>query len=310
MQFSTLQSEVFSQTGLVSTDSGSQTLVKRWLNITQQDIVGRWPWTFLRSEENITTVPDYSTGTVSVSSGGTAVTGTNTVFASGVGDGTYKIQFQGALDWYTVSARGGATSLTISTAYAPTTNLTSGTYTLRRFYYPLSSTCDRILDVKNNNTPLKTFETDMRTLDSVNPDLQAANNTYSYVAWTVNTDSTSAYYGNIMIQPYPFPSDSRLLWIKKLIRVSDMSADTDVSVIPAKWHHILIFGACALAWIYKKDLEVATAWRVEYEKKIEDMMLQGKLSEDEAPVLKSIDSVARGEFIQLPGNFPIIRGGR
>jgi hypothetical protein len=61
--------------------------------------------------------------------------------------------------------------------------------------------------------------------------------------------------------------------------------------------------------MYKREAQVATLWKEEYEKKIEEMMLQGKLSEDDAPVLKSVDSVARGQFIQMPGNYPVV-GGR
>lgn len=260
----------------------------------------------MRGEENITTIPDYTTGTVSVNAGATAVTGSGTSFATGIGDGTYKIQFQGFHDWYTITARSSATAITIGTPYAQTTNLSGGTYTIRRMYYPLSANADRVLDIKNNNTPIKTFETDIRTLDSVSPDLQATNNTYAYVAWGIVTDSTSNNYGNILIQPYPFPSDARLLWVKTYLRVSDMSNNTDVSVIPAKWHHILIFGANALAFMYLRKTDIATLWFQEYEKKIEDMMLQGKLSEDEAPVLKSVDSVTRGQFIQMPGNYPVV----
>lgn len=306
MEFSVMQTEVFAQVSLDASNTTNQSNVQRWLNIAQQDIVGRWPWTFLRGEEFVTTVPDYTTGTVSVSSGGTVVTGVGTTFASGVADGTYKIQFAGALDWYPITARGSGTSLTIGTAYAPSTNASAVTYTIRRMLYPLSSACDRIIDMKNNNTPVKMFETDMRTLDSVSPDLEAVNNSYAYVAWSTNTTATSPYYQNIMIQPYPFPSDQRLFWVKTLLRVTDMSSGTDVSVIPVKWHHIIVYGANALAWMYKGDKEKANFWNEEYEKKIEDMMLQGKLSEDDSPVLKSIDSVARGQFIQMPGNYPTV----
>lgn len=221
-------------------------------------------------------------------------------------DGTYKIQFSGALDWYTVTAYGSATGITIGTAYAGSTNLSGSKFTLRRMYYPLSSNADRIIDAKNNNTPLKMFETDMRTLDSVSPDLQATNNSYAYVAWTIGTDSSKSYYGNILIQPYPFPSDSRLIWVKTLLRVADMSNDSDVSLIPVKWQHIMIYGANALGFMYLRKPDIANIWKAEYEHKIGDMMLQGKLSEDDAPVLKSVDSVARGSFIQLPGNYPVV----
>jgi hypothetical protein len=172
-------------------------------------------------------------------------------------------------------------------------------------YYPLSSNCDRIIDCKNNNTPIKMFETDMRTLDSVSPDLEAVNNSYGYVAWTVGGFGTT-YAGQIIIQPYPYPSDTRLFWVKTLLRVANLSNSTDVSIIPAKWHHALIYGACSLGFMYLRKVDIATLWKKEYEEKIHDMMIQSRLSEDDAPVLKSVDSVARGAFIQMPGNYPIV----
>lgn len=306
MQLSDLQTNVYQQTGIDSTVTQNVTNTNYWINIAYQDIVSRWPWPFLRSEEFITTVTDYTTGTVSVSAGGTTVTGVGTTFTSAMADGTYKIQFAGALDWYTISAYSSATSITIGTAYAQTTALSAGTYTIRRMYYPLSSTCDRIQTIKNNNTPLKMFETDIRTLDSVSPDLEAVNNSYGYVAWGIFTNSASAYYGNLFIQPYPFPSDNRLFWVKEFIRVTNLANSTDVPVIPAKWHPVIIYGACALGFMYLRKTDLANFWNQKYEQNIRDMISQHHLSEDDNAILKSVDSVARGTFIQMPGNYPVV----
>src|ERR1700730_14621147 len=96
LTFIDIQNDVFAHTGLDSTDSTSQTNVKRWCNYVQQDICARWPWQFLEGRETIATIPDYTTGTVSINNGSTTVTGTGTSFTSTQGNGTYFIQLSSA----------------------------------------------------------------------------------------------------------------------------------------------------------------------------------------------------------------------
>src|ERR1017187_185187 len=114
LAFLDLQTDVFKHSGLDGTDATNQSNVQRWINYTQQDICSRWPWTFLLGRESLVTVKDYCTGTVSVNSANTAVTGLGTTFSATV-DTTYFIQFSGANDWYQVSLNGGATALTLLT---------------------------------------------------------------------------------------------------------------------------------------------------------------------------------------------------
>src|SRR5690242_13053535 len=122
LTFTDLQNEVYAHTGLDSTDTTNQTNVKRWINYVQQDLCSRWPWPFMLGRESIATIPDYLTGTVSVNSGSTTVTGSGTTFTATHGDGTYFIQFSGANDWYKVTARSSNTSITIGNPYQPTSN--------------------------------------------------------------------------------------------------------------------------------------------------------------------------------------------
>lgn len=300
MQFSVLQTEVYQQTGLDSTQSANQTNVKRWINMIQQDIAGRWTWNFLKGREMIQTVVDKTAGTVSITSGTASVTGVGTNFVAG--DVGKFIQFQGANDWYKVTAVGSTTTITIEANYAPSTNLSAGTYTLRQMFYSLSSNADRIIDVRNWNTPLKFFEVDARTLDAMDPLPSAVSNTYAFIAYGYDSN------GNLQISPYPFPSDVRNLEFRTLVRLVDLVNDTDMSVIPAKWHHILTYGACWLAFSFLKQKDSAIIWNREYEKKIDDMMLQARTSEDASFVLKPIDSQVRTRFLQLPGNFPLTSG--
>ena len=79
LTFSDLQNETFAQTGLDSTDSTNTANVNRWINYTQQDLCARYEWPFMEGRESVVTIPDYSTGTVSVSSGSNAVVGVGSV---------------------------------------------------------------------------------------------------------------------------------------------------------------------------------------------------------------------------------------
>ena len=297
---SDLQSFVYDQSGLDSSDTSNQTRVTSWLNMAQQDICARWPWTFMEGRETVVTVTDYSTGTVSITSGSSTVNGTLTVFTTTMANGQYYIQFDGSNDWYKISARTSNTQITIDTAYAGTTNLTNSTYIVRKMFYSLSSSADRIIDVRNWATPLKLVEVDARTLDDIQPNPQSTNTSYGYLTW--GYDAT----GNIQVSPYPFPSDARLLELRTQKRPVDMSAAGDSPSIPNKYAHIISFGATSLAFAFLRKLDVASSWNAKMEQRIYEMKGEFKMSEDYQPIFRSIDSVQRAKWQQLPEQFPVV----
>jgi hypothetical protein len=302
LTFLSLQTFVYDQTVLVADNDSSR--VSSWINLIQQDICARWPWNFLRSRESIITVPDYTTGTVSVTAGGTLVTGVGTVFTTVQGNGQYYIQFANANDWYQVAVQNSQTQVTISPGYAGSVNLSGVTYTLRKFFYSLSANCDRICDVKNWNTPLKLDEMFPRDVDFVQPNPQSSSTSYGFIPYGYDSSN------NVQIIPYPFPSDARLFEIKTFKRPTDMSGSTDLPTIPNKWSHVITFGACALGFLYLRKREIATMWEKLFEKKIEDMMAQERTSEDLSPILESIDSGhgSTENWLQMPDNYPTVQG--
>jgi hypothetical protein len=301
LTFIDLQNDVFAHTGLDSTDATNQTNVKRWLNYVCQDLCSRWPWSFLEGRETVVTVKDYTTGTVSVNAGSTALTGSGTTFPAAV-DTTYFIQLSSANDWYQVSANGGATSLTLATAYAQTTNATNLTYTLRKFFYSLSSSADEVLDVRNWNTPVKLIQCDFRTIDLINPLVQSTNAPYAYMMF--GTDSS----GNQVFSPYPFPTDARLFEFRTRKRPTDMVASGDSPSIPNKYSQILIFGANAIGFAYLRKFDLASAWDAKFEKRVSEMKKDYRQSGDYQPILSSIDSISRSRWIQFPASYPMITG--
>ena len=293
--FSDLENEVYAHIGLDSTNTANQTNVDRWLNYTQQDICSRWPWPFMLGQETMVTIPDYSTGTVSVNAGGTTVTGVGTAFTTLQADGTYYIQFNTANDWYPVSSRASGTSITIGTAYQQTTNLSASAFTLRKFYYSLSSSADEIIDVVNWNTPVKLIQVDVRFIDGLNPNPQSTNSAYAYFPWGYDAS------GNLRITPYPFPSDARLFYVRTKIRPTDGSIS-----IPNKYAQLIAWGAIAVGFAYLRKFDIAQAWSAKYEQRIAQMKGEYRQSEDNQPVLTSIDSVQRSKWISMPEQYPVI----
>jgi hypothetical protein len=302
LAFSDLQNEVFAQTGLDSTNVTNQTNVNRWINYVQQDICARWPWPFLEGREAVATIPDYNTGTASVNNASTAVTGTSTVWTALQGDGTYFIQFSSANDWYRVSAQVSATSLTLEKPYQITANAVNLTYTLRKFFYSLSSTADEVIDVRNWNTPVKLIQCDFRTIDLINPLVQSTNAPYAYMMF--GTDSS----GNQVFMPYPFPTDARLFEFRTKKRPVDMVLATDSPSVPNKYAHLIAWGATAVGWAFKNDFEAAQAWNARFEVRFSDMKKEYRQSGDYQPILGSIDAISRSRWIQFPSAYPVITG--
>ena len=298
MQFSVLQTECFQQLGLDSTDATNVSNVKRWANIAQQDIAMRYPWPFLRTRESAVTVVDKTDGTVAISAGGTTVTGSSTSFAA-ADVGKY-IQFDGSNDWYRISARTSTTDITIDTAYAGTSALSGATYTIRKFFYSLSSSVDRILDIKNWETAIRIVQTDYGTLDWISGANMAQGATSAYAAYGIDSS------GNVQLTFYPFPSDARIFEVKYLKRLSDLSADADLSVIPVKWHHVIVEGALVYGFRFMRKFDIATAWAQTYLGHLEEMKQNCKQSLDEVPVLRAIDQFRTSDWIRLPGEFPVL----
>ena len=298
LTFSDLQNEVYAHCGLDSTDTTNQANVTRWLNYVQNDICARWPWPFMESREAIVTVPDYITGTVSINSGSTTVTGSGTTFTSTMAAGQYWIQFSGSNDWYKIVTYSSATSIAVEENYQGLTNLSGSKFIIRKRYYSLSSSCDRVVDILNQATPLKLIQVDSRTADDLYPNPQSTNTSYGYIMW--GTDSS----GNIQVIPYPYPSDARVFELKTIQRPTDGSVS-----VPNKYAHIVAWAAISVGFAYIRKFDEAASWNQKVEQRIAQMKGEYRMSEDFQPVFRSIDSIQGTKFISFPEQYPVVMGG-
>ncbi len=243
--------------------------------------------------ETIVTVPDV-TGSAGVTHGSAAFT--DSTFNSGSGTNGYFWQFSGANDWYKQVSFSGPNFPTLEKTYQGTSATVA--YTLRKFFYSLSSSADKIIDIRNWNTPLKLIQVDVRTLDDLRPNPQSASAPYGYVAYGVDSS------GNIQISPYPFPTDARLFEVRTIIRPTDGTIS-----IPNKYAHAIAWGAIAVGFAYLRKFDAAQAWSARFEQKIMEMRQQDRGSEDLQGIFRSIDSVQRARWLNMPEQYPVITSG-
>lgn len=69
---------------------------------------------------------------------------------------------------------------------------------------------------------------------------------------------------NNTIQIYPLPQGTTVLTVEYVAMPADLSADSDVPVIPSQWHDLLVVGAVAKAYRDDGNSEQASAYEAEF----------------------------------------------
>lgn len=293
MNFLTCQQEVAAQLGLDNTVSNQNTLIERWINTSQQMIAQAYDWPFLRASTPliIKTVPDYTTGTATVAASGTTVTFSGTIASSKLGQ---YIQFASSNDWYRITAHTAGTSSATIDPSAISAN-TSASYVIRKFHYSLDSTVDRVLSIRQSITPFDLSEVTAERIHLWQPDQSITGNPSCF--FMQGKDSSDIW----QIGLWPIPSDVINLYVEYLRAVTDLSADSDVSIIPAKWHtSVLLKGATWQGLAFNGDPRAQVA-RDEFLSEIEEMKRQNRPSNRNHRVMGTGGEHAPSP---LPGNYP------
>lgn len=295
MDFQTARAEVAAQLGMDETQSDTQTLINRWLNISQQDILAAWNWSWLESTDTVATATDYTTGTVSVSAGSATLTFSASITAS---QANRYIQFSSADDWYKITAHtAGTDTATISPAYAQTSNLSSGTFTIRTVFYSLASTTDFVYNCK-------------RAQDRQYIPVISANSYDTFEPWTSQTGPVRRIIlwgrdsnGYLTFTPYPFPDEIALLEFRVYKKASDLSSDTDTAVFPQKYDSAWILGAVTYGYRFLDDNRYSAARR-DFLNTIELLKKRDRPALDKSRMLQSIDDTGQiGDLIRFPSQY-------
>lgn len=295
--FLTLQQELGAQVGLDQTVSDDATLLKRWLNNSQQMIFQSWSWPFLRASTPLVvqTVADI-TGTASIASGG--LNFTDSSFAIGSGNVGSFIKFDGSPDWFRITAFSAPNFPTIEAAYTGETSLTAS-YTVRKVFYSTSSAVDRILSIRQSVTPFQLGEASKEGFEQLLPFSDESGTPRSYRMAGYDSSSVPQFI------LFPSPDAAVNLYVDYLRAATDMSADGDVSIIPAKWHTtVLLQGAKCQAFDFLDDTRLKDAWKLFYIM-VEEMKKTYQQSQSLHRVMRAVDEqpVTHG-FPQLPEHYP------
>ena len=296
--FLVLQQELADRLNLDQTVSANATRLKRWLNLIQQDISSRYPFTFMYARTTIQTVVDRTAGTIAVSNGGTSVVGTGTAFVAG--DKRAFIQMEGDTNWYEVTVVSSQT-LTIAVAFAGTT-LTTGTYTLRTVYYSLPSDVFQIFDARQTYTPMKLNKMGIFTLDSYQPDIQTVGAPTAYYQFRYSPDTAATAATIYQVSFFPSPDAIYNIEFRYLTELADLSADTDIAKLPVPYQQLMVDGAEWLGSKFMNDKNEPNLKKA-YEYNLQVLIDKENASGDYMPVLASTDTQLTSRFLPFPTTY-------
>ena len=285
------------------TDANQLALIKRWINRAQQEIWAEEDWNFALDRQILQTVVDVTAGTVSVTASDATVTGASTNFDS-THIGSY-IQFSSSNNWYKITAVASATSLTIESDYVGTTDLSAGTYTIRKIFYSLGSTVEHILTARQMISPATVELVDFREFDIFVPSVTSTGDPLIMVLF--GQDSSN----NLRVSLYPSPSAIENIEVRFKKKAVDLSSDSDVSVIPNKWNEtVMIDGALAQGYDYLSNgntgmLSQATSMYQKFRIGIDRMKALDRPDSGKHQVIQSRESINTPSGPRLPYKYGV-----
>lgn len=195
-----------------------------------------FPWARLRASSTITTVAEYTTGTIAVSEGGTTLTGTDTVWTSAMTGRRIRIANRNEDYTFTYVS---ATSATIAGAYEGDDE-TEATYVISKRHFTLPSDCGNLESITVPETNDELDQINVEELDQIDP----ARGTYGDpTTYTLYVDDSSTPPVS-QVELWPTPQTARALPIRYIKQVSRLSAASDI-LLPWVSSEAIIAGVLA-----------------------------------------------------------------
>lgn len=276
-----LQNKTREQTGVTATEN----LAKRAINTGLHDMhVGtsyKLPWAERRAV--LRTQAKYDTGTVTVSKGSTAVTGSGTAWDTNNDFGvknartTGRITINGTTDIYDVSAVGSDTSITLADAYVGA-DVSAGAYFYFEDMYDLASDFLRPVDIQMFDTNREIRLIGRNDFRRYFP----RNKTFGQPRFaTIMEHAFSGSTARVRrVHLSPVPDEAYLApydYITANLAVSSagtaqiqLSADTDEPIVPLQYRHAIVYHGLYNWYRDRKDDNRANAAKAEYT----DLMLR------------------------------------
>lgn len=233
MTFLTLQQELESRLSTYDLSVSTQaTKLKRWINMAQAYICGKRLWPFTLAEEIVQTVTDITNITTSVDAGSASITFSATITPSVA---NRYIQLSTSNDWYKIVSHAAGSSLaSITPNYVGTSNLVASVTTIRKLLYTTTTPLIQILDMKQLVTPVRLISQSPRETDFFLPLYYSAGMPYYYTMSSPSSDGTPQF--SFMLSPNSVMN----IMVRGIKSLSDLSADSDVPLIPTPWHDAII----------------------------------------------------------------------
>lgn len=140
--------------------------------------------------------------------------------------------------------------------------------------YALSGNCDKVLAMWQATTPAKLAYLDAVDFVKMFPDPSDTGEPRCYTLFKEG-----------YTQLYPIPNGTYTVFYKYKKMLPDLSSDSDTSLIPKKWHELLIHGALARAYQYNDDTRYQDSYTI-FKNGVQEMRKEEFNQFDNEPSIK------------------------
>lgn len=273
--YTALENAVRVDTGITATENQA----KRAINMALQDMhLGfseKFPWA--ERSTTLITQPEYKTGTLSVTQGDVALTGSSTLWNTNNSFGVAnmrvggKIRINGSVTPYEISAVGSDTGATLNTAFTEST-VSGGTYVYFEDEYALVSDFLRPIDIRqfSDGLPIDLISRTEFRRRYVRNTLTGTPTVATFVDKPPSGDTTLVRKVRFHLAPdkalqipYSYIT-ANLVTSGTGTAQTDFSADDDEPIVPIQYRHAILFHALYHWYRDKKDDTRSQEAKAEY----------------------------------------------
>lgn len=275
---SELRTDFLNRVRTVTGVTATNNIADRYLNIALQDLHLHRQWWWQERRAILVTRSPYTTGTVTVSEGATAVTGSSTAWTTAnnfgvnnarVGD---KITLGATTDVYVISAVGSATSITLETRYTGAALSASG-YAVFQDEYALESDFGSPLDWRIFSEERKIRLVGPKEFYRLYPRNSVRRTPKHAALIELGPSGSTALRRRVVFGPapdneYSIPyrfATTNLAVSSGGTGAATMSADTDVPIVPTRYRYMIVLNAIYHWYRDRKDDARSQEAKAEYE---------------------------------------------
>jgi hypothetical protein len=229
-------------------------LLKGWINESYDKVLKLREWKGLETDATLQTVSTYRTGTVDVTNGSNAVTGTGTTFTSQMTGRKFRVL--GRDEYYTFTYV-SATSGTLDRNYEGDT-VDDGTFEIFQNVYQLGARTRHIALMRNPrvNAPMERMTTEQ--MDAASASRFPIGEPAFYRPASDTDDSSTPIYHQVEIFPAPETAIG-LFYTYIRLPIEFDGTNTDDEILPLVNPHALLAGAKALLLAHFGRYDAAAA---------------------------------------------------